>query len=529
MRLWAKIVTGSVILILLVLVGLTLLVRYYLRPDRIRPLVIARAEEALGRKVILRRVEVGPFKGVYLRGLTVKEADGRTDFVRLKALRVRFSLWPLLHRKLVFTRAEVIEPYVHLVRYRDGTFNWESLRLLRKKSSGPRGSATGARTSGTTLPLALVVPRFEVRRGLLVFEDRTGALPRLKIPFGLRASVSPRVLEAALRFDLLKEPYRLDLSVRNYLSAPELTLNLSGEKLDLNPFLRTSSGAAPSSPQTRAGSRAPSPGKRAKPALPVLPFRKLRAQVTLGEILYRRLAVTDLRATAVLEGHRLISDLRCRVADGEVSDHLEAELASPPTWRLRETGKGIRLAPLLSGLYPDLPGRLEGVASYDGNFTAQGGSLPAVLDTLAGKGVFEVKSLQLSEIPATRELARVLNLPELRTLIFEQLRGDFRVQKRRVVLQAALQGPALKARVKSGSVTFDGVLDLPVDLTFSRSLSDKLVRRLPLAAHLRDAEGRVQLTVYLRGPYRRPRVSLGSRSLEERIRERLRKLLPLPF
>ncbi|QJA06566.1 AsmA family protein [Thermosulfurimonas marina] len=525
MRLIYKILIGVGILLVLAVVALSLLVRAYLKPERIRPLVVERVEKALGRKVELARVEVGLFKGIRLEGLSVKEADGKTDFVRVKGLRVKFALWPLLQKKVVLTRAEISGPYLHLVRDRKGHFNWESLgppKPSAKKPSAEKPSAQGG------APFLLVVPKFEIKEGLLVFEDQLGELPSLKIPFQLAASLTEAEARARLSFRVFDSPWQAEARVAHWTSAPDLFLSLSGETLDLNPFLKEGPQAgekpSPSSGVKRRGAE-----KEVK--LPALPFRRAQARVNIKKILYRKLAVSALALKASYAKGHLTSELTCEVARGKVKDRIEAELLShPPHWKVRETGEGVEIAELLSGLWPDLPGRLRGRASYDGNFTASGLSLAKMMDTLSGSGVFRLAPLELSDLPATRKLASLLGLPELSTLLFDRASGIFQIAQRRATLSAALSGKTLSARIAQGVVTLDGILDLPVDLVFSPELSKKLTGKWPPARHLVNEKGEVELTLELKGPYRKPRVILRSRAVErtikEKVQEQLQKWLP---
>ncbi len=529
MRAWVKVLIALAVFAVLGAVAAGLLMRFYFKPEKIRSLVVSRAEETLGRKVVLGQVEVGLFKGIYLKDLAIKEADGRTDFLRVKALRVRLALWPILRRELVFTKAEILGPYLRVVRRKDGSFNWEDLKVFSREpgasKEGRRLESQDQRAKG--LPFLLVVPRFEVRDGYLIFKDETGALPNLEVPFALEASLSPEWLRARLDFRLLNEPYQLSVHLEDYLTAPEGRLSLTGKRLDLNRF---ASSAPKSKKASEIRASAPNRSGEEEILLPPLPFKRFSAELDLKEVVYRKLVLSGVRASATFDRGRLVSDIECRLAGGLVRDHIEADLRTQsPSWKVRETGEGLQVVEILSGLYPDLPGGIRGTLSYDGNFTGRGLSLKKALDSLSGYGVFEVRPLELADIPVTRKLSQVLSLEELRTLLFDYARGSFRVSRRRCVLKAELAGRMLSAQLSSGTFFFDGRLDMPVDLTFSPDLSKKLTTRLPLAANLKNEKGQVELTVHLKGPYRKPRVVLRSRAVERRLKEKLREILPEPL
>ena len=505
MRLVYKILLAVVLVLGLAVVGLFLLVRAYLRPEKIRPLVIDEVQKAFHRKVELSRVEVGLFKGIHLEGLAVKEADGRTDFVRVKDLKVKFALWPLLHRRVVLTQAEISGPYVHLVRDRQGRFNWQTL----VPPSKPRKGVAPSPKAG--LPFLLVVPRFEVKGGLLVFEDLKGELPSLRIPFELSASLAETEARGRLSFRLFDSPWQAQARVVDWASKPVLYFVLSGKTLNLNPFLKD---------KTRT-SRRTFPSRGGGPVRPpLLPFRQAEVQIAIKRVLYRELVVSDLGLKASYAKGRLVSDLQCKVAGGTVKSHLQADLGIP-SWEIRESARDLELAELLDGLCPDLPGRFRGRASLEGQFSASGWTSARIRDTLAGSGTFQIHPLELSHLPATQKLAALLGLPELSVLVFEKGSGKFQIAHQRAVLLADLAGRNLSAHIPRGVLTLDGRLDFPVDLVFSSETSKKLTERWPLARHLTNRRGQVELTVRLLGPYRRPRVIVRSRPLERKIEKEL--------
>ncbi|HIE32640.1 MAG TPA: AsmA family protein [Thermodesulfobacteriaceae bacterium] len=511
----------------LLLVGfiaaLALLVRIYLKPEKIRNLTISKAETLLGRKVELQKIEVGLFKGILLKGLTIKESDGQTDFVRLKGLRVKFRLLPLLRKKVVITKAEIDSPYLRMVKDRKGVFNWETLKIFQKEDTRREKGQSAASSKGKAFGKAvwtLLIPNFEVRNGKLLFKDETGDLPEMEIPFEVKASLSPEGLSARADFELFKEPFRLVVKVKDFLSAPELEVNLSGQTLDLNPFLKGSGF------EKRQVAQAGASRSSSLSSAIFIPVAKAQLELTLTKIIYRKLALLNSRLTATFRDGKLTSDFQGEVAGGKVRGHLEADLRTRvPSWKVRKTGVGIEVAEILAGLYPDLPGQISGQISYEGEFAGAGLSLEEAERTLAGRGRFEIKSLELAGIPATKALARILNLPEIKGLLFSYGRGKFEVKDQRVFLKAELVGPMLSASLPLGTLDFEGDLDMPFDLVFSSGLSKKLTQRLPFARPFLNDKGEVELTVLVKGPYRKPRVILRSRPLERKLKETIEEKL----
>ena len=478
-------VTG---LCLVIFIGiLVFLVHTYLKPEKVRHLTISRAEALLGRKVELNKIEIGVFKGIFLKGLSVKEEDGQTDFVRLESMRIKFRLFPLLKRELIITKAEIGGPYLRVVRTKEGNFNWETLRIFEKEDIPRKTSKpdTPSKEEGLGRSvLALIIPNFEVRNGKLFFRDETGNLPNMEIPWTLKASLSPERLSAKGWFELFKEPFNLDLQVENYQTRPELKLHLSGQSLNLEPFLNSKA----------------------------------------------RLIFLNPRLSARFKAHQLNALFEGELAGGKVQSRLKADFKSDyPMWELRKSASGLEIGEIVSALNPDLPGRIKGRLRYEGEFFGKGLDSEEIKRTLVGQGHFETKDLELSGIPVTEALAKTLSLPELKTILFSEGNGTFEIKNQRAFLKADLVGPMLSAKLPHGVVDFEGHLDTSFDLTFSPKVSKTLTQRLSFVRHLQNDKGEVELTVLVKGFYRKPRVILKPRPLNQKLKgtieEKLKGLL----
>ncbi|MDP2969203.1 MAG: hypothetical protein Q8P64_08375, partial [Deltaproteobacteria bacterium] len=84
MKKWIKI--GIIVLgiFLLLFIGLNIFIKSYLSGERLKAMILPRAEALTGRKVSLEDIRVSLFKGVVAKGLSVKEMDGQKDFFKMK-------------------------------------------------------------------------------------------------------------------------------------------------------------------------------------------------------------------------------------------------------------------------------------------------------------------------------------------------------------------------------------------------------------------------------------------------------------
>ncbi len=111
----------------------------------------AAASDALGMEVGFGRVGLSPASGFELSVKNVTARKDGAEALAIKELRVKLDLSRLLRHETKVTRLTLVAPVVHLVRHKDGTFNF----------------AGGGRASGK----AVAITRLVVRQGRLVYAD----------------------------------------------------------------------------------------------------------------------------------------------------------------------------------------------------------------------------------------------------------------------------------------------------------------------------------------------------------------------
>jgi AsmA protein len=160
-----KIVAILVACFLLLLLAVGILVRLLITPERVKAVVIPRAEAALQRKVVLDEVEISLFTGIRLNRLRVFEPDGSEPFVAADSVVLRYQLWPLLFKRIVIDEVRLVSPSIRVERRADGTFNFSDL-LAREK---PEAAVPPEESRGE--PIDLLVSKIEVSDGRLLFLD----------------------------------------------------------------------------------------------------------------------------------------------------------------------------------------------------------------------------------------------------------------------------------------------------------------------------------------------------------------------
>ena len=102
---------------------------HYLDLDTYKAEIVAEVKSALKRDLYY---QTGDFSFSFgpafsFSGVTIKEKDGRSDFIKADRLTMRIALMPLLRGRLVLSRMELERPMLQLSRDRAGVFNLSDL------------------------------------------------------------------------------------------------------------------------------------------------------------------------------------------------------------------------------------------------------------------------------------------------------------------------------------------------------------------------------------------------------------------
>lgn len=117
---WWSLFLGVLVLLA---VGLTLLAKTLITPDRIKARLLPLAEQALAREVRLGDVKIGLFSGIRLGDLQVLEKDGDEPLIRADQAVMRYQFWPLLKGEVVVDEVLLENPRITLIRRADGSLN----------------------------------------------------------------------------------------------------------------------------------------------------------------------------------------------------------------------------------------------------------------------------------------------------------------------------------------------------------------------------------------------------------------------
>ncbi|NPV03204.1 MAG: DUF748 domain-containing protein [Syntrophaceae bacterium] len=219
---------AAVVLFLFTVIG------FFVVPPLVKSFLLDNLSQQLHRKVTLTDVSLNPFTlTLTLKGLEIKEPPGDKTFVSLGELVVNLDIRSIFKRAPVIEELSVRQPYIHLVRNPDNTYNVSDLLALMQKEE-PKDEKKE--------PFRFSVSNIVVENGRVEFDDRPFKTMhevreiQLGIPF---ISNIPEYVDAYVqpRFAAVinGDPYILEGKTKIFSDTRETLFNILIEDLDL-PF-----------------------------------------------------------------------------------------------------------------------------------------------------------------------------------------------------------------------------------------------------------------------------------------------------
>ena len=504
----AMVIVGVLVLLL---IGLTLFIKSYLSSDRLKPIILPKAEAATGRKVQIDEINVSLFKGIVAKGLSVKERDGQKDFLKIGRFVLSYRLLPLLKKQLVISKIEIISPSVAIRKEKEGRYNFSD--ITEKHSQEPQ-KPSGSEPQA--LPVSVVADRLFIRNASIKFVDEGKALPDASITldaefkgslekdgtprmeFGrislkeIKAKLKDREVKVSGKIDMDaktvranlqtligKDNIELNATVKDYRSAPDIVANLHAKTLDLQQLMGLSGEkkTQEDNPQKKEKRVEPSEGGM---------MQKLKAsgQIAVDKATYQDYTIKDLR-------------IQYKLAKGVLT-----------------------VEPL--GLQ----------FSGEGSFTAEGalnGNLQCVMDeastiqkTLKGAAVAKLGKGAIKESQIFDAIALLTGIPSLKNPSFDEGLFNFDVKDEKVFLDGWIRSPLFKVSPK-GMVDFEKRLDIPTELKLSPSLTGSLKGKLASIKLLDDEQGWKVIPLRIKGTTDKPSVNLDEEALSKQLGRGLTK------
>ena len=567
MKRWLKFLLwgGGLVAVLMIAAGIAL--KFYFNEARLRSLLLPPVRAALGREVDISSISIDLFRGIKIGGFTVKETDGKADFIKVKELGLSYSLLPLLEKRLEIGRVWLENPTVNVWRNRDGSFNFSDLKMLRPEPGNITGDnqtkvAIPDNPAAKALPLALVVQRCDITGASVTFVDKLKELPNVNLTADLNTkldlgNLKPESIKVAgklefklqteyksltpgavgtIEFDRRKIVYKVDIKQKNeactlsgslsdYLAAiPKLVLNIDSQRLDLAYLAGLGQQLSATGPAAEkpVSAKAGKPGSAVRAASPSSPQLKARGKIDIKQALYENYRVDNFFLHYDFDGVNLvISELAGKLADGLFAGAAVIKsLLKQPEFKGNFSLSELNLASLMTMAKPELKDSLSGTGAGEFVFSGRSGPGNTLQQSLSLDGKFSLRQAGMRKLPLTVALSQILSMPELADLQVDEFAGNLRIKKGQLKLNSSWHGDQLSGSA-IGDIGLDGGLKLPVDLILSQNLSAKLAQRYAWVRETFNDKGEAEVSIYLNGTLSQPQLRLNNTKVTQRLQKKL--------
>jgi hypothetical protein len=514
----------AVAIIAVVIVGLTVFVKSYLKSDRLKAIIIPKIEDYTGRKASIGNIDVSLFKGIDVEGISLMDKGGKAEFLKVREFVLNYSLLPLLHKQLVIKKIEVVAPSVALVREKDGTYNFSDI-LEKSKAGKEKAKPAGAEEEG--VPFSVVTDKIAVRDATMTFMDEQGTIPQVSLASdidlrvvaekGATAEISGKVNVKALTMkvgegeiknvgtiEIDKNVITLDLTstvgkntihfagdVKDYRNAPVARLDANAKELDLDKLLALAGGS-------KASTEAPK--ERRSPS------------VNIGRAQPGKSA--DVSATGTIT-----------IASAKYGDYLLKDFSA----RYSYAKDSVTINPVSMGISGGSGAQIAGKVKAGLRFSLASGSGAAdsIKRSLAGTASADLSRCEVKKSKITDAIALFTGIKEIANPRFDKVNFLFTIGNQKVDLKG-LMSSALLNLDPAGFVGFDKRIDVTTDLKVAPSLAGGLTPSA-IAAYVKDEKGWTVIPLRITGTTEKPSVGFNKakmiKGVEKGIKQQIEKNL----
>jgi hypothetical protein len=506
------------ILIMLV-IGLNIFIKSFLTSDRLKAIILPKAEALTGRKVMLGEINVSLLKGIVAKGLSVKERDEQKEFLKAGEFVLSYKLLPLLKKQLVLSKIEITSPSIFIKKDKEGRYNFSD--MIEKQSKEPRKpSPTPPKTGG--LPVSIIADRFLIRNAQLTLIDEGKAVPDVSIAFNAefkgsvgkdgtpqldlgqitlkemkmnlkdtmvkvagKIDVDPKTVRASLQTAIGEDNIEISATVKDYLSAPDAIANLHAKTLNLQKLAALGSGKkAPEERPKKEGIRKKEEVKHEKGESGLMKKLKATGQIAIDVAKYQDYTIKDFR-------------LNYQYAKGVM-----------------------KIDPL--GLRFSSGGSFTSEGSLDGTLQFIGEEPSAIQKSLKGKNVVKLGKGTIKESPIFDSIAFLTGVSALKNPGFDEGLFNFDIRDEKVYLDGFINSSLFRV-IPKGAMDFEKRLDIPTELKISPTLSKSLGRSIASLKFIEDDKGWKTIPLKIKGTADNPKVSLDEEALAKQLGPTLKK------
>jgi AsmA protein len=509
----AAIVVG--VLVLLV-IALSIVVKSYLSSDRLKPIILPKAEAMTGRKVQLDEINVSLFKGIIAKGLSVKERDGQKDFLKIGRFVLSYRLLPLLKKQLVIDKIEIVSPSVSIKKERGEKYNFSD--IMEKSSQEPKKPSGPEKKS---LPVSVVADRLLIRNANLTFVDEEKKSPDVSVALdaefkgGLEKDGTPRMDSGLISFKEIKvilkdrevklsgkldmdaktirvnlqtvigkDNIQLSAAAKDYRLAPDIVANIHAKTLDLQQLMSLSGEKKGKGEEGVIQKSQKKETKAGPPGGGMTEKLKASGQITVDKATYQDYTIKDLR-------------IPYQYAKGT-----------------------LKVDPL--GLQFFGEGSFTAEGSLGGKLQCAVGEASTIQKTLKGTAIAKLGKGAIKQSQIFDAIAILTGISSLKNPGFDQGFFNFDVKDERIFLDGWISSSLFKVSPR-GVVDFEKRLDIPTELKLSPSLTGNLKGKLASINFLDDDQGWKVIPLKIKGTTDKPSVTLDEEGLSKQLGRGLKR------
>ncbi len=169
-----------------VIIILTISIRIFITPEKVKAFLIPEVEKALNRKITVGEIKISLLKGIAIKDFAIKEKDEKTDFVTCKDFVLKYKLFPLFLKKLLVDELTMLSPEIRITRSKEGEFNFEGVGRKQKPEEGNKAKQAAELKK---LPVSLQINKVVVKDGRFSFIDSKEDLPDIKGSININAGL----------------------------------------------------------------------------------------------------------------------------------------------------------------------------------------------------------------------------------------------------------------------------------------------------------------------------------------------------
>lgn len=506
-----------VIIVAAVIFSLPFLVDLNKYQDQYKPLL----EEALNRKVQIQdiRLTIWPRIGARVAGFAVLDdpAFGTAPFTSLTSLDVGVKLMPLLSGKVEVEEITLRDPVITVIKNKNGVLNVSTIGRTGVPTPETPSRAPIPSTDGPLKILALLtVDRVSMVGGMLTYRDLSAAKPTEYVLQDMELLLlSVRLGQTpSLHVATLVQPFNMPVTVDGTFGPLKETADIDAInlRLELGKTEFTITGKT-------AGQNA-----TVNISSPLINTANLPMTLPLK----KPVDITDVKMTAEVKGQEAkLNNLSFQLFNGQVKGQGTVIAGSEaPPFKSAVTIQGLQLGPALEAVATGQMS-ISGTAGADLALQGRGFSMPDLTKSLEGTSHVAVKDGKIEGVNLLQEAVSILNvagisLDNAKATAFSTIETDLAIKQGIINVQRLLMDSHDFQATGGGTIGFDQILNLTMNLNLSQGLSQKIASASPVAK-LAMKEGRLSLPLVITGTLQAPAYGLDMKGMSGKVQEQVKE------